>query len=112
MNSEDYMSQLYDKMEAEQQAYREWLLSQPPSEIINHCYEYTIREDILITVENEDFTPQQARALLKSPSPLADVLEVFREMETDHMDNIRSAIEDRAKSVIAAEKAKAARKDR
>ena len=41
---------LYQKMFAEQETYREWLLSQPSEEILNHTYEYTVREDIWQTV--------------------------------------------------------------
>ena len=37
-------------MFAEQETYREWLLSQPSEEILNHTYEYTVREDIWQTV--------------------------------------------------------------
>ena len=41
-------AELYQKMFAEQEQYRAWLLAQPPNEILNHTYEYTIRQDILI----------------------------------------------------------------
>ena len=43
----DYNALLYDKMKAEQDKYRDWLLNQPPEEILNHTYEYTMREDIV-----------------------------------------------------------------
>ena len=46
MTNEELNTALYEKMFAEQQRYREWLLSQPPDEILNHCYEFTVREDI------------------------------------------------------------------
>ena len=32
--SNELNTQLYEKMEAEQQQYREWLLTQPPDEIL------------------------------------------------------------------------------
>ena len=46
MTNEELNTALYEKMFAEQQRYREWLLSQPPDEILNHCYEFTVREAI------------------------------------------------------------------
>ena len=46
MTNEELNTALYEKMFAEQQRYREWLLSQPPDEILNHCYEFTVREDM------------------------------------------------------------------
>ena len=42
MTNEELNTALYEKMFAEQQRYREWLLSQPPDEILNHCYEFTV----------------------------------------------------------------------
>ena len=44
--SKETTTRLYEKMEAEQQHYREWLLSQPPNEILNHTYEYTMRQAV------------------------------------------------------------------
>lgn len=64
-------------MFAEQEQYREWLLSQPPNEILNYCYEYTVREDIVLALEEYDLSDKQCKALLKSPSPLADVFKDF-----------------------------------
>lgn len=45
MTNEELNTALYEKMFAEQEKYRAWLLSQPPEEILNHTYEYTMRED-------------------------------------------------------------------
>ena len=50
MNETDYNARLYEKMKAEQDKYRDWLLHQEPSEILNHTYEYTMREDIVMCV--------------------------------------------------------------
>ena len=36
MNEIDYNDCLYEKMKAEQDKYRDWLLHQEPSEILNH----------------------------------------------------------------------------
>lgn len=81
MANEDLNTQLYDKMKAEQDQYRDWLLSQSPEEILKHTYEYTMREDIIIAVDEMDISQKQARALLKSPCPLSDIFEVFRNRE-------------------------------
>lgn len=48
MNETDYNARLYEKMKAEQDKYRDWLLHREPSEILNHTYEYTMREDIVM----------------------------------------------------------------
>ena len=96
MTQENYNEQLYEKMKAEQDKYREWLLSQPPAEILNHTYEYTMREDIVMCMEELELSEKQAKALLKSPSPLADVFDAFKDREVEHMDTIRDSIETEA----------------
>ena len=50
MTNAELNTALYQKMFAEQETYREWLLSKPSEEILNHTYEYTVREDIWQTV--------------------------------------------------------------
>lgn len=104
MTERDYNSELYEKMKAEQGEYRSWLLSQKPSEILGHAFEYTMREDIVMAMEELELSPKRAKALLKSPCPLADVYKEFRDHETEHMDTIRNSIESRADQVIKREK--------
>lgn len=76
MTNEELNTALYEKMFAEQEKYRAWLLSQPPEEILNHTYEYTMREDILLSLEYHDLPDAQARAMLKSPAPLQMYLRI------------------------------------
>ena len=38
MTNEELNTALYEKMFAEQQRYREWLLSQPPDEIVQGAF--------------------------------------------------------------------------
>ena len=103
MDETDYNTLLYEKMKAEQDKYRDWLLTQEPAEILNHTYEYIMREDIVIAMEELELTPKQAKALLKSPCPLDDVYKEFKDREVEHMDTIRDSIETRANQVIKRE---------
>ena len=103
MGETDYNALLYEKMKAEQDKYRDWLLTQEPAEILNHTYEYTMREDIVMAMEELELTPKQANALLKSPCPLDDVYKEFKDREVEHMDTIRDSIETRADQVIKRE---------
>ena len=93
MNTNDLNTALYEKMAAEQDKYRDWLKSQPPEEILHHTYEYTVREDIVMAMEDLELTDAQAQALLDSPTPLADVYRHFEKLETGYMDVIRDSIE-------------------
>lgn len=77
-------TQLYQKMFAEQAHFKDWLMSQTPEEVLNHAYEYTCREDILLSLEYNDLSPRQAKDLLKSPTPLADVFKKWDSWEDNH----------------------------
>ena len=102
MNTNDLNAALYEKMAAEQDQYRDWLKSQPPEEILHHAYEYSVREDIVMAMEELELTDAQAQALLDSSSPLADVYRYFEKLETAHMDVVRDSIENRADDVCRA----------
>ena len=103
MTQEEMLTALYEKMAAEQDKYRDWLKSQPAAEVLNHAYEYTVREDIVMCMVELELTEAQAKALLDSPTPLADVYKEFEKLETGYMDVIRDSIENRADEVCRAQ---------
>ena len=103
MTNEEKNTALYEKVFAEQESYRKWLLEQPPEEILKHSYEYVVREDILLSLEYHDLTNAQAEALLKSPGPLGDIFKEFEQRETDYMDTVFDTVVCRANAVIKAE---------
>ena len=104
MDAEKLNQALYDKMAAEQERFKHGLLGMTAEEALNHAYEYVMREDILMSLEVQDLPAPQAAALLESPCPLADIYKDFRDMETGHTDNIRECIEDRAESLMEAQR--------
>lgn len=107
MTNEELNTRLYEKMFAEQERFRDWLLSQPPAEILNHAYEYTVREDILMSLEYNDLEDSQARALLKSGKPLKQIFERWENQETSYMDTVWDTVQEQAKAAEAKQKAKA-----
>lgn len=104
MTNEELNTKLYEKLFAEQENFKWWLLTQPPEEILNHAYEYVMREDIVLAMEYHDVSDKQAKALLASPSPLAEIFHDFEKIEGDHMDTIRECIEKRADKNIEAQR--------
>ena len=109
MTPEELNTAIYHKMEAEQDSYRDWLLTLPPDEILQHAYEYAVRQDILFAMGDLELQPEQCRALLKSPSPVADILKDFEKLELGYMDAIRDCIDGRASKMMQLEKQKEAR---
>lgn len=104
MTNEERNTALYQKMFAEQESFRDWLKGQPPEEILNHAYEYTIREDILLSLEYHNLSDAQIDALMESPSPLADVFKDFEKLETHHMETVWDCLENRADAILESQR--------
>lgn len=103
---EELNSELYNRMFEEQEHYRNWLLSLPPEKILFHAFSYSVREDILMTQEENNFSIEKCKALLESPTPLADMKRAYDKTETNYMDDIRSIMENHANDVIEENKKK------
>lgn len=67
------MNDLYEKVSKEQEQYESWLLDQKPSMILDHSYDYVVREDIVAALGDGDFVlgNSQAKALLSIPDTLS-----------------------------------------
>ena len=76
------IEQLTEKMTTEFNSFRNWLLTQPPEEILNHAFEYSTKQDIVLSVANADLSPGQTETLLRSHCPLEDVYH-----DCTHVDN-------------------------
>lgn len=100
MTEEEINTALYQKMFAEQQDFRSELLTMSPENILKHAYEYVTREDILLSLEYSDLTAKQAKALLQTDTPLADVFAKWEGRETDHMTDIWDTMENRANELL------------
>ena len=90
MNNEELNTVLYQKMAWEQNKYREWLLQCSPEEILAHAYEYAVREDILMAMEELNLPDEQVKA-------------------TDYMETVRGVIESCAERKAAMEQKREAR---
>lgn len=72
----------------------------PHNGITKACYEYAMREDILMVFESSEIDEKHARVLLEKGVTLADIYDDFIDLETDHMQDIRDTIGDRADKII------------
>lgn len=92
MTNEDLNLRLYEKMCAEQETFEDWLLGQSPRDILNHAYEYTIREDILLWEECNDLEDEECEVLLKLDNTLDAIYQCYDRCENDHVDYIYNCI--------------------
>lgn len=105
MTNEQLNTALYEKLTEQQERFRGWLLSQPPEEILNHAYEYTVREDILLSLEYNDLNDEQASALLEDRNGMESLFTAVAKAETGYMDTVLACIENRADEAVKARQA-------
>lgn len=101
MTNEQLNTALYKKMFAEQEEFKNWLLTLPPEKILEHSYEYTVREDFLVALECDSLTSGQATALLASSNPLDDLFHRYEEIGANHMEEIWECFENWAEQLRA-----------
>lgn len=99
---------LYEKMSAEQDTYRNQLLTQSPKDILVQAHEYALREDILTEMNMLDLPKEQAAALLEASTPLSDVYQDLLNRD-GHMNNVRACIEELAEGLLKAHREAAIR---
>ena len=100
--NEKLNEQLYNKVAEEFARFKDWLISQPPADILNHTYEYTVKENILIGFEYAVLTDEQFGALLTSPTPLEDIFSDYEQLDDGMFDLISGCIETRANDILEA----------
>ena len=94
ISTEQLSKAVYDRMYAEQQAFRKELLQMKPEDILDQAYVYAVREDILCAMENTELSMRQAYALLVTETPLAQVYKHYLSKDTDYMEHIYDSLED------------------
>lgn len=94
ISTEQLSKAVYDKMYAEQQAFRKELLQMKPEDILDQAYVYAVREDILCAMENTELSMRQALALLVTDTPLAYVYKTYLGKDLDYMEHINESLED------------------
>lgn len=112
MTNEQLNSNLYEKLYAEQKRFIEELKKSTPEIVIQNAYELVIREDILLSLEENDLDAKQCKALLKEKKPLDKLFLAWEKHEGDHMNEIRNCIENKANELIKLARIKADRDSR
>ncbi len=100
MNKEELNAALYEKMSAEQDQFVVRLLKLAPEEMLEHSFEYTVRQDILISMEDSVLNNDQTHALFRSETPLADVYKEYQKQQSGYIDVVRDSIVARANSEL------------
>ncbi len=99
MIGEEMQAKLYQKMSAEQEQYRKWLLGQPPDQMLTHALEYAIREAIVEETKEGELPVTQIGPLLKVRKPLAEVFQQWQNHQVGYLEGIRDAYERSADAI-------------
>ena len=95
---------LAKKVQCELADFREDILSKSPQEIYDAAYQIILKSDIAECLFEADYSPQAAKALMKSPNLLQDVYEEWLGREDSHMDELRQTIADFKSYMVKTEK--------
>ena len=101
MEKQKLNDELYERLNAELDRYKEWLLTLPPQEILEHADEYAVRADIVMEMTVLDLDSEKAQALLSSAAPLDAIYSEYEQSATNYMDIVRDCIEAAATSIVA-----------
>jgi hypothetical protein len=92
MNTEYLRVNLYEKAFKEQEKFIADLKKLPPEEIIEKAYECIMREDILMTFEDDYLSPDQVKALLKLEYPLASCYSRWLDNDYSYMEMLQDTV--------------------
>ena len=112
MTLEQLNTALYERLYAEQLEFISSLKTMTPENVIQYAYELVIREDILLSLEENDLDANQCKALLREKKPLDKLFLAWEKHEGSHMSEILDCIENKADELVKLARVKADRDSR
>lgn len=108
MNYQEYRQslnrRLTDKVQQEFSVFREEIKQKSPQEIYDAAYQIALKSDIAECFSETNYSPQAAKALLKSPNLLNDIYAEWLETDYSHMGDLRQTIADFKDYMVKTEK--------
>ena len=75
-----------------------------PQEIYDAAYQIAIKNEIAKCFSSADYSPQAAKALMKSPNLLQDIYEEWMEKDVSHAEELRKTVADVKAYMVKTEK--------
>lgn len=95
----DYNELLYEKLQAEYNAYIESLKQMTPEQVIENAYQKVFKEDLIIAFESVNLEPLEAKALYLEKYPLDKLYQDWLDSDASYMDMLRDCVSDTAKDL-------------
>ena len=102
MTYDELTEALSDKMQTEQDRFKVELLKLPPEDILRKSYEYWMREEILLAVNEHSLTDAQLSALAKLDNPLSAAYQEFLDTDHDTLEPLVDSLESLAERELRA----------
>lgn len=99
MDNEELNAKLYEKVQSELLELLTELKHSKPEYIIELAYEFVIKEDIVMSLEENNLSDEKCKALLKESKPLQKIYQKWEKTESDHMYEILNCINNTAKDL-------------
>ena len=100
MSKENLRELLYEKASKEQDAFIEHLKTLPPEQIIDKAYEKVMRDDILMSFEDDYLSDKQVAELIKLDYPLSACYDEWMDTDASHMEMLRDTIDEYTKQLV------------
>lgn len=108
MNYQEYRKslnqRLSEKVGRELADFREGILSKTPQEIYDAAHQIILKNDIAECFLETDYSPQTAKALMKSSNLLQDIYEECLEKDNPHKEDLFQIIKDFKDYMVKTEK--------
>ena len=88
---------IYKRMQSEQDTFYRVLLEMDIKEALDHAYEYSTRNDILMSFNDSKLNSDELEVLAKCRYPLSEIYGRLDKIESDRKSEIEMAIKECAK---------------
>ena len=102
----DYNELLYEKVQAEYDAFIEELKRMTPEQVIDRAYEKVTKENMVTIIQEKELTPSEAKALYREKYPLDRMYQEWLDTDVSEMQMFKDSIDDTAKDAVKEMKAK------
>lgn len=96
----DYNELLYEKVQAEYDAFIEELKQMTPEQVIDKAYEKVIKEDLVTEIQHGSLEQTEAKALYREKYPLDRMYQEWLDTDVSYMDLLKDSIDDTAKKAV------------
>ncbi len=96
----NYNELLYEKVQAEYDAFIEELKRMTPEQVIERAYEKVTKENMVMVIQENDLEPSEAKALFREKYPLDRMYQEWIDTDVSEMQMLKDSIDDTAKKAV------------